>query len=69
MGRWVVGIVSLMAIECLRVPDSITITAVGADPASIPQPHAAVSATWFLSPQQVLMAPPTTTTLPVGIGR
>lgn len=53
---------------CARswVPDTLTVTAVGADPSSIPAPHVAVSVTYFLSPTHVLMEAPPTTTLPVG---
>ena len=48
------------------LPDTVSVTAVAADPAGIPQPHVAVSVTYFLSPTHVMMETPTTTTLPVG---
>ena len=48
------------------LPDSLTVTAVAADPSGIPQPHVDVSVTYFLSPTHVMMETPTSTTLPIG---
>ena len=65
--RWIVLLACLLA-GCMRswVPDTVTVTAIGADPTGIPQPHVAISVTYFLSPTHILMES-TTTTLPLGI--
>ena len=61
----------LLITGCARtlIPDSITVTGVGADPRGIPQPHVAVSVTWFIHPTLVQMMPTVTTTTLTEVGR